>query len=232
MCSFTVITLFLSVIITTIEGNRVPHSFVSRGTPPPTIVESIKLDSPLSPQEIENLFLKSKRSPPSQDTSSSSPFCPWGICKFPGFLFGAFFKVPDDMVPTPPSTTGQSAKENVIFIKTHEEQIPDSEKTVIYLLPQKTQHSYKEDLTQGESRNPFSDKFEVVYLGGSSLSASPSSSGASNDAPPPSSSKVTKNGRTRHVRRIMRRVIKALKDKMKNPETVTSVSVSYSVSHN
>jgi len=229
---------FLATIIATSTIHANPLSTLeedysnlsSKVSAPPTIVEPVKIPDNSSPHEIETL-LKSERSPP---TTQTSPFCPWGICKFPGFLFGAFFKVPDDMVPTPPPS-GKTA-DNVIFINTHEEKIPDSEKTVIYLLPQKTRHSYsykeqKNDLDLGESRNPFNDKFEVVYLSGSS-GLSPESPREVKDK---EAIRPIKSG-ARHVRRIMRRVIKGSRNEANNNNNnsgiVTSVSVSYSVSRN
>ncbi|OXA63447.1 uncharacterized protein LOC118438195 [Folsomia candida] len=201
-----------------------------------TIVESVKIGDlnqfQISSRAKTETFIKSKRSNPEPETPSTSPFCPWGICKFPGFLFGAFFKVPEDMLPPVPSPdlSEDNNPGNVIFIKTSPDEpmvkkpVAKPEKTVIYLLPQRDQHDYREknqDLAEDESRNAFHDKFEVVYLTGMTMT------NIKKLKKEESESKPIRRAGKRVVRKVMRRLPRRRENGYS--QIVKSVTVSYSV---
>lgn len=168
-----------------------------------------------------------------QNKPDFTNFCPWGICKFPGFLFGAFFRIPSDELPTIPNKNS----ENVVFIQTPDETTAKPEKTVIYLLPHEIKHminkQQKEDFVGEESKNPFhNDRFEVVYLNdapGSSQSL-PNSEGKNSNGGQFGKLQFENEqqfGRRRATRKIKKRIEKPSTD---HEETNYSVSISYSVS--
>ncbi|OXA62872.1 hypothetical protein Fcan01_01040 [Folsomia candida] len=239
--SIVIFSVVVASTIITTKGTHPPENIgtvlnFSSSPVPLTIVESVKIGE-LNQFQIPSrakmeAFIKSKRSNPEPETPSTSPFCPWGICKFPGFLFGAFFKVPEDMLPPVPSPDlpEDNNPGNVIFIKTSPDEpmvkkpVAKPEKTVIYLLPQRDQHDYREknqDLAEDESRNAFHDKFEVVYLTGMTMA---------------DVRKMKKEEReSKPIRRPGRQVVKRRiigKRHNNHPHVITSVSVSYSIGRN
>jgi hypothetical protein len=142
--------------------------------PPPIlqpIIDRLKNQSVLSPP----LFVTS----PSENNPASA-FCPWGICNYPGFLFGAFFRIGPEtsllaLPPSSPQTKSEEGEEEHVVLVQRPAQIKPikkQDKTVVYLIPQQDSHTYKLKHETGEeedkkkiSKSPYDEnQLEFVYL--------------------------------------------------------------------